>query len=133
MMNTIRRSQERGQELLEFALMFPVLFTLLMGVLDMGRAVYYNSVLYNAAREGARYAIIYPDDTAGIEAAVHRLAVGLDPSVLMITTTVTAGPGADTVQVALTYSFTPVTPLVANFFGASEVTMTNQATMQVEQ
>lgn len=132
MMNTTRRSKERGQELLEFALIFPVLFTLLLGVLDMGRAVYYNSVLYNAAREGARYAIIYPDDTAGIEAAVHRLAVGLDPSVLTITTTVTTMPNEDRVQVALSYSFTPVTPLVANFFGASEVPLASQATMRVE-
>ena len=43
-----------GQALAEFALVIPVFLMLLFGLLDVGRAVYANSVLSQAAREGAR-------------------------------------------------------------------------------
>ncbi len=120
---------ERGQELVEFALTFPVLFMLLMGILDMGRATFYNSVLYNAAREGARYASIYPSDDVGIQDTVKAKAVGLDLNTLTI---VTSMPDGDNIRVALTYQFAPITPIVASAFGASEVTVSNQATLRIE-
>ena len=124
---------ERGQELVEFALTFPVLFLLLLGILDMGRATYYNSVLYNSAREGARYGIIYPDDAAGIETAARNLAVGLYPADLTVSSARVSSGAADNIQVVLNYQFTPVTPVIAQFFGAAVVTVTNQATMQIEE
>jgi len=126
------RSRERGQELVEFALTFPLLFLLLMGIFDMGRVVYYNSVLYNAAREGARYGVIYPDNYDEIRVAVRNMAVGLDtdPAVLVITPF--HDEAADTIQVSLEYSFTLVTPLIGAFFGAPPLTLTNQATMRTE-
>ena len=50
------RSTEAGQGLVEFALVFPVFILMLFGLLDVGRYVYMNSVLSQAAREGARVA-----------------------------------------------------------------------------
>jgi Flp pilus assembly protein TadG len=47
-----------GQTLVEFALVFPVFILLLFGVVDAGRFVYMNSVLSQAAREGARLAAV---------------------------------------------------------------------------
>ena len=47
-----RRS--RGQSLVEFALVLPVFLLILFGLLDVGRFVYLNSTLSQAAREGAR-------------------------------------------------------------------------------
>ena len=44
----------RGQTLVEFALVLPIFFLLLFGVIDMGRFVYMNSTLSQAAREAAR-------------------------------------------------------------------------------
>jgi Flp pilus assembly protein TadG len=52
------RRRSRGQGLVEFALVFPVLVLLLFGVLDMGRAVYAYSTIGNAARQGARVAAV---------------------------------------------------------------------------
>jgi Flp pilus assembly protein TadG len=43
-----------GQTLVEFALVLPIFFLLLFGVIDMGRFVYMNSTLSQAAREAAR-------------------------------------------------------------------------------
>lgn len=47
-----------GQTLVEFALVLPVFIVMLFGLLDAGRYVYMNSVLSQAAREGARVAAV---------------------------------------------------------------------------
>jgi len=55
-----RRSQTnfRGQALAEFALVAPIFFMLLFGIIEAGRFMFYYEVLNNATREGARYAIV---------------------------------------------------------------------------
>lgn len=50
--------QERGQSLVEFALVLPIFLLILLGLIDAGRYVYMNSVLSQAAREGARVAAV---------------------------------------------------------------------------
>ena len=52
-----RRS--RGQALVEFALVAPMLFLLLIGIFEAGRYVLFLEALNNATREGARYAIVH--------------------------------------------------------------------------
>jgi len=52
---------ERGQSLVEFALMLPVLLIMLMGTLDIGRMYFAYIAIQNAAGEGALYAAIHPD------------------------------------------------------------------------
>ncbi|TMF53823.1 MAG: hypothetical protein E6I22_09950 [Chloroflexi bacterium] len=47
-----------GQSLVEMALVLPVLAFLTFGLLDFGRAYYYQVSITNAAREGARTAIL---------------------------------------------------------------------------
>lgn len=54
-----RRPRTRGQALAEFALVAPIFFLMLFALLDFGRYVYYVQILNNAAREGARYAIVH--------------------------------------------------------------------------
>lgn len=55
------RNQSRAQSLVEFALLLPVLFFLVMGLFDVGRAVLYYAVLNSAVREGTRYAVVQSD------------------------------------------------------------------------
>ena len=50
------RSRRSGQALVEFALVLPVFLLLLFGLIDGARFVYMNSVVSQAAREGARLA-----------------------------------------------------------------------------
>lgn len=54
----MRRGDEgrSGQSLVEFALVLPIFILMLFGVLDVGRLVYANAALSQAAREGARLA-----------------------------------------------------------------------------
>lgn len=50
-----RRNAEQGQSLLEFALMLPFLILLAVGVVELGRAVYYTVAINNAATAGVEY------------------------------------------------------------------------------
>ena len=55
----LTRERSRGQAMTEFALVAPIFFVLLFSIIEFGRAVYYIQMLNNAAREGARYAIVH--------------------------------------------------------------------------
>jgi TadE-like protein len=55
----IRRDTTRGQSMVEFALILPILMFLLMGFFDLGRVVLAHDALGHAAREAARYAIVH--------------------------------------------------------------------------
>ena len=46
----------RGQSAVEFALVVPMLFVILFGIIDMSRILQAYEAVYHAAREGARYA-----------------------------------------------------------------------------
>ena len=49
-----RHPRSLGQSLVEFALVLPVFLFMLFALIDVGRFVYLNSTLSQAAREGAR-------------------------------------------------------------------------------
>jgi Flp pilus assembly protein TadG len=57
-MKTNRWRCRAGQSLVEMAMVLPVLAFLTFGLLDFGRAYYYQVSVTNAAREGARVAIL---------------------------------------------------------------------------
>jgi Flp pilus assembly protein TadG len=126
-----RTSTRRGQALAEFAIVAPLFFLVLFAVIDFGRYVYYVQVLNNAAREGARYAIVHgalalpprtgpPDDPSGsrVITVVRNYATGIigltDPSVLDIDATWEddLNVRGNWVTVEVTYSFNSVIPLV---------------------
>ena len=54
----VSRRRSGGQSLVEFALVLPIFVLLLFGLVDMGRYVYLNSTLSQAAREAARVAAV---------------------------------------------------------------------------
>jgi hypothetical protein len=61
------RENERGQSLVEFALLLPVMLLIITGLFDVARAVWQTNTLAYAAREGTRYAIVH--GSAGSPAA----------------------------------------------------------------
>jgi Flp pilus assembly protein TadG len=78
---------ERGQSLVEFALILPVLILLVMGTLDLAMGFRTYIALTNAAREGARWVSIHPTDQAGAEdrIALEADRVGLASSSYQVT------------------------------------------------
>lgn len=126
-MNRAKTTRRRGQALVEFALVAPIFFLLLFAIIDFGRYVYYVQVLNNAAREGARYAIVHgpegipstgpPDEPSGaaVTAKVRSYLVGvIDGGNLTITPTWPQGTNGrgNTVNVRVDYQFHSVMPLV---------------------
>jgi len=70
--------QERGQSLVEVALLLPLLLVIVLGVVDIGRTYAAKSAATNAAREAALYAARDPQATADAicQRAVTELANG---------------------------------------------------------
>jgi hypothetical protein len=54
-----RRPSQKGQTLVEFALIVPLLVVLISGIITLGIGVFVQQQLTNAAREAARYAAIH--------------------------------------------------------------------------
>lgn len=54
-----RRERSSGQSLVEFALVLPLFLLIIIGMVDVGRAIWANNSVANAAREAARYAIVH--------------------------------------------------------------------------
>jgi Flp pilus assembly protein TadG len=66
-----RRS--RGQALVEAAIVAPLFFAILFGMIDLGRVIWANDVVSNAAREAARFASVNAG-TVGIELVLSEEA-----------------------------------------------------------
>src|SRR3990172_7126738 len=54
------RNSEKGQSLIELAIMGTVILVLLAGVVDLGRMMYEYLTMRDAAQEGAGYGAVYP-------------------------------------------------------------------------
>jgi Flp pilus assembly protein TadG len=70
-------SNERGSTLVEFAIAATVFLTAVFGVIEFGRAVWVHNALTDAARRGARYAVLH---SAGDAAQVKNVVVYGDPA-----------------------------------------------------
>jgi len=124
------RAGSRAQALVEFALVAPLCFLLIFAVIDFGRYVYYVQILNNAAREGARYAIVHgsnslnptgptSSDPSGnaVKSVVRSYAVGVigDSTVLVVNPSwnpTSLNTRGTRVTVQVTYPFHSVIPVV---------------------
>lgn len=140
-----RLRQERGAELIEMALVLPLLLLIIMGIIDFGFMFREMNVVTNAAREGARTGILPDYDDADIDARVQQYmdAAGVSVScpsancvVLKPVIDVTAPSGtfqARDVRVTIFHDWTFLSPL-STFFGGSfsSVALSGRAVMRVE-
>src|SRR5690242_1109390 len=78
-----RRNRSRGQALMEFALVIPIFLLIVVALFDLGRAVFSYNTLTNAAREGARFAIVNQYQPYIVQRAKSQTAIVEldDPSV----------------------------------------------------
>jgi Flp pilus assembly protein TadG len=70
-------SRERGATLVEFAIALTVLLTSMFAVIEFGRALWVHNALTDAARRGARYAVL---NSLGSEDAVKNVVIYGDPA-----------------------------------------------------
>ncbi len=107
------RKSEKGQSLVEFAIGLTIMILLLSGIFDVGRAIFTQFALQDAAEEGLVYGIGFPDECAAIE---ERVLENLDNSVLPITPAVSVTlAGAPCGSVALEYGLRMDVVVSSNF------------------
>jgi len=111
------KMNERGAVAAEFALLLPVLLTILFGIIEFGFIMYGREVVTNAAREGARFGIVAtaPKPAAGAIEAIsngYLTGTGINPSDVTFVAT-----GAQTVHpnpliVTATYNYPWLIPYI---------------------
>ncbi|MGD8684132.1 MAG: TadE/TadG family type IV pilus assembly protein [Chloroflexota bacterium] len=135
------KQKQRGQAIGEFALIIPLLFVMIVALLDFGRIVYVNNALAEGAREGARWGAVQgrAATTAGLTSVADetkaRMTAVPNPSVTvscdrLITTTPNCSTG-DIIEVTATSVVSPMTPIIGQFIGP--VTLTSTAKMSIHQ
>jgi len=113
---------ERGQSLVELALVLPLLLLLVVGIIDFGRAYNNYIIITNAAREGARAASHFPDQPEYVKTVVRQEAAdsGLDAEAISITISGGALSG-DMIEVSAEYDFDTI---LGSFVGPAYSTLT---------
>lgn len=74
------RARSLGQGLVEFALVIPIFLFLLFGLIDGARLVYMNSVLSQAAREGARQGAVEASWIGSTDASCSQVGGPICPT-----------------------------------------------------
>jgi len=122
-----------GQTLIEFALIFPLLMFLLVGLFDLGRAVFYYSSLSNAVREAARTGIVkeyggYADDAdfeSQIADEVKKYGFGLNSlgsdDISVQVTEISEGSEyfEEYIEVTGRYCYEPITPGIISIINST--------------
>jgi len=123
---------QSGQELVEMAIVLPLLLFVVFGVLDFGRVFHAAITITNSAREGARYAMTHSDDTGGIVAATlaeaQNSGIDLSSSIIDISCPEGCGSGLP-IRVSVQYDFTFI--MVGFVFPDSTLVITQAAEMMV--
>jgi Flp pilus assembly protein TadG len=123
----IRRRTERGQAIVELALTLPLLLLIVLGVFDFGLLFQQYEVVTNAAREGARLAVLTSQySTADASARVlDYLSAGGINTTNQRAAPCTGAPVAGSVCISVTPATTPIT-------GVTPVKTVNEMVVTVE-
>lgn len=74
------RKQRRGAALVEFAIVSPILFLLVFGMIEYGRMVMVQQIITNASREGARLGVLDGTTTSDVQTSVNDYLAGASVS-----------------------------------------------------
>lgn len=124
-----RHGGERGSAALEFALLLPILFLVLLAVVQVGAIGRDRLLLSQAARAGVREAAVQDSEDA-VTLAVRAGAPGLDPARLRIAVART-GPRGSPVTVSLEYDVV-IAGALAGWLLPDAVTLRTAATARQE-
>jgi Flp pilus assembly protein TadG len=106
---------QTGGTLVEFALVLPTLILFLYGVIEFGRVLFTQGVLYLATEEATRFAAVnYTATEAQIQEAAESRFVLIDPAKITnfnVTSTLNAADQTKLVTVEITYAFEPLVPI----------------------
>lgn len=145
---SLRRSSA-GQSIAEFALVVPILLLLVFGIVEFGLIVKSWQVVTDAAREGARVAVVgttpgesadSADAAVAVRAALNRGGLNGPDAAVTITATGTTGGAwlgaqrGDTARVTINYPHDMIMfgPLISSMTGYSTLPIRTSITMRKE-
>jgi Flp pilus assembly protein TadG len=113
------RDGDRGQSLVEFALLLPLMLLIITGLFDVARAVWQENTLAYAAREGTRYAIVHGSNGSPAADPTDPTNATCSPGDIVICTNIPnvvrqAAIGVPNVTVVVTYpqAYAGVSPAI---------------------
>jgi Flp pilus assembly protein TadG len=113
-----RHHKSRGQSLVEFAVLLPMLVFILALAADFGRSLTAYIAISSAAREGAAYGMMSPANASNTT-EIQKAALADAPTIWGTAPVVTSdatkddAQGYDMVSVTVNYTFKPLIPLKA--------------------
>jgi Flp pilus assembly protein TadG len=120
--------RQKGQALVEFALVLPVLILILFGIMEFGYLLMTYNVLTGAAREGVRVAAVTAPDIGRVQTAAQNL---LSASNISGATVSVMGPNASNeVTVTVQFNYTPITGAIIP--GVTTFLLVRSSTMRWE-
>lgn len=132
----LKHRSERGQSLVEFALILPIFVLVLAGLFDLGRAVFAYNTISNASREAVRVAIVNQTATdLQNEALKQGVSLGLSPTDVTITYADPDGSGTlcpapytvgCVASISVQYIYTAATPVISQIIGPFTMTATTE-------
>lgn len=128
-----------AQSLVEFALVGPLFFLVLLGTIEMGRLMWTSHELSNGTREGARWASVRGErsgetiDNGDVKAIILERTSALNDSLQV---NVTYHPPDDLddrepgskVRVTATYSYVP---MIGGFLGIGNINLSRQSELTI--
>jgi Flp pilus assembly protein TadG len=131
------RSNRKGVAAVEFAVVAPLFFLLVFGMIEFGRAVMVQQIITNASREGARLAVLDGSTGTEVKTAVvtymQRAAITITADKVTVTPTEpgTAAYG-EPVTVAVAIPFSQVSWLPTPWFIGSGTQLSAETVMRRE-
>jgi len=142
-----RLRQERGAELIEMALVLPLLFLVTFSIVDFGSMFYVYLALENGVSQATRYAVTGANPPGMTREDALRNAMRQATPTLTLPdgyfafdhltpggTVWQTGPGGedDIGRVTVTYPWTLMTPLIRPFFPSGRINVSVQSSMKNE-
>ena len=130
MLKWLKKSQA-GQAMVEMALVLPILVVLIGGILDFGWLFYNKIALNNAAREGARYAVIHyttsPEWKNDTITLMNSSYVGVETA-----TATVYEPSNSQIKATMTADVPILTGVASTILGKQSIEMTGSCIMRLE-
>ena len=141
-MRWFKKTNEKGQAMVEFALILPLLILLLCGIIDFGWIFGNQLVLNNAGRDTARYMAINYDtgandatnDATAVTIFKNRLGASslLNNASLAVNSTLVGSGNTANVTVTATYPLPLLTPLLSTILNTTTIEIDTTTTMRLE-
>ena len=127
----IKLKKKKGQALVEFAIILPILLMLVMGILQFAMILNAYLTILNASREGARTGIMGSSDTT-IQNTVVSTSPILNPQNLTVTIlpNETNRKSGTTLTVNVRYNYKLTIPIISSLF--QNIVLSEQTSMRVE-